>query len=356
MKILFLVPYPLGEAPSQRFRFEQYFKILFHRNISVTVQSFLNSQNWQTNYSNGNIIKKLNILTSGFARRFWVLTKVPASDFIFIHRETTPVGPPIIEWIIARIFKKKIIYDFDDAIWTTDKTDEGKVEKMMRWRSKVKSICKWAHKVSCGNEYLCDYARQFNHWVILNPTTIDTQFHAPDNHKKKDTEHITIGWTGSHSTLKYLNAIVPAILFLEQKYSQLRFLVIANQKPELNIKSLIFIPWSVSSEIEDLIKIDIGIMPLPDDEWSKGKCGFKLLQYMALGIVALASPVGVNTKIITERKNGFICANEQEWISNVEKLINDDKLRSFMGIQGRTLIDKHYSVSSNSANFLSLFD
>ncbi|PZR40044.1 MAG: group 1 glycosyl transferase, partial [Azospira oryzae] len=223
MKILFLVPYPLGEAPSQRFRFEQYFKILSNRGISCSTQSFLNSQNWQNMYRNGNLFKKISAVISGFLRRFYVLLEVPGYDFVFIHREAAPIGPPLIEWLIGKVMRKKIIYDFDDAIWASDNGKEGTLEKIIRWRRKVKNICKWSYKVSCGNEYLCHYARQFNSNVILNPTTIDTQhLHNPVLHKKEENlQKLVIGWTGSHSTLKYLNSIVPVIQSLEKKYPHL---------------------------------------------------------------------------------------------------------------------------------------
>ena len=357
MKILFLVPYPLGEAPSQRFRFEQYFKILSNRGISCRTQSFLNSQNWQNTYRNGNLFKKISAVISGFLRRFYVLLEVPGYDFVFIHREAAPIGPPLIEWLIGKVMRKKIIYDFDDAIWASDNGKEGALEKIIRWRRKVKNICKWSYKVSCGNEYLCHYVRQFNSNVILNPTTIDTQhLHNPVLHKKEEnSQKLVIGWTGSHSTLKYLNSIVPVIQSLEKKYPHLRFLVIANKKPELDICSLWFKPWSVASEIEDLTEIDIGIMPLPDDEWSKGKCGFKLLQYMALNIPAIAAPVGVNTKIIKQGENGFLCSSAEEWTSSIEHLIHHHELRLTMGQAGRSSVEKNYSVSSNSENFVSLF-
>jgi len=359
MKILFLVPYPLGEAPSQRFRFEQYFKILSGKSISFTVHSFLDSQNWQTVYSTGNGMKKAMILISGFAKRFWMLTKLSNYDFIFIHREAAPVGPPVIEWIITHVFKKQIIYDFDDAIWATDKVKEGKIEKIIRWRNKVKKICGWAYKVSCGNNYLCDYARQFNSNVVLNPTTIDTKsLHNPVlyEYKKDKIDRIIIGWTGSQSTLKYLESIVPTIQSLEKKYSEIQFLVIANKKPKLDIKSLVFVPWNIASEIPDLLQIDIGIMPLPDDEWSRGKCGFKALQYLALEIPAIISPVGVNSTIVTQDINGYFSSTADEWYNKIELLIKDKTLRTQLGKMGRQAVEQHYSVSSNTANFLALFD
>lgn len=357
MKILFLIPYPLKEAPSQRFRFEQYFDLLEAKNYSVTVQPFLNSHNGEIFFKSGRVLSKFIALLKGFLKRLFILFTVGQYDFVFIHREAAPVGPPVIEWLLAKVLRKKIIYDFDDSIWLTDKVNENRMEKAIRSRGKVKHICRWSYKVSCGNDYLCDYARKYNQRVVLNPTTIDTEhLHNPALYSQKNDHSIIIGWTGSHSTLKYLHPIVPIIQYLEQKYSQVKFLVIANKKPELNVKSLIFIPWSLQSEIEDLNKIDIGIMPLPDDLWANGKCGFKLLQYMALAKPALASPVGVNTQIIDEGINGFLCASDKEWIENIEKLIMDSQLRYRLGQEGRMAVEKRYSVLSNSENFLSLFE
>jgi glycosyltransferase involved in cell wall biosynthesis len=356
MKILLLVPYPPKQSPSQRFRFEQYFQILSANGHSHYLQSFLSSYYWRIIFNKGNLFRKTVAMLAGFVKRFFILFKIRSFDFVFIHREVAPIGPPIFEWLIANVFQKKIIYDFDDAIWSTDKKEEGKMEKIIRWRSKVKSICKWSYKVSCGNEYLCDYAKQFNSNVILNPTTIDTvHVHNPMLTVKERSNEINIGWTGSHSTLKYLNPIVPIIKSLEQKYPQLRFIVIANKKPELDIQSLVYIPWSITTEVEDLSIIDIGIMPLPDDEWSKGKCGFKLLQYMALNKPALASPVGVNARIIDEGINGYLCDSEESWITKLELLITNEELRQTLGKNGRKTVDKSYSISSNAANFLSLF-
>ena len=154
MKILFLVPYPLKESPSQRFRFEQYFNTLSSAGFSFTVQSFLSSRNWQVFYTNQSLVAKLSAIFVGLGKRLFILYRVPTYDFVFIHRELTPLGPPFFEWLIAYVFRKKIIYDFDDSIWLTDKIDESKFEKLLRWRSKVTLICKWSYRVSCVNTYL----------------------------------------------------------------------------------------------------------------------------------------------------------------------------------------------------------
>lgn len=357
MKILFIVPYPVANSPSQRFRFEQYFQTLQDNAIHFSVQSFLNDHGWTIIYQNGRSLSKLLILLKGFINRFLLLFRLPQFDFVFIHREASPLGPPIFEWIIAKIFRKKIIYDFDDAIWLTDRKNESILLRVVKWRSKVASICKWSYRVSAGNEYLCAYARQFNQNVVYNPTTIDTDHlhNAQLYNIEKDLNKIIIGWTGSHSTLKYLKEIEPALTILEKKYSQLELLVIADKPPILSLINVRFLPWSFETEIKGLLETDIGIMPLPDDEWAHGKCGFKALQYMALEIPAVISPVGVNTIIIESGNEGYFASTTSEWLHTLEVLINDAALRKRMGKNGRTKIINHYSVQSNSTTFLKLF-
>ncbi len=356
IKILFIVPYPLKKSPSQRFRFEQYFQLLRQCGFSFSVSSFLNSRNWQVFSKPGKPVGKLWAMMSGFVKRFLDLFHAPFYHFIFIHREATPIGPPVFEWILVYIFRKKIIYDFDDAIWLTDKKNESALERILKWRSKVKYICRWSFKVSCSNEYLCNYASAFNESVVYLPTTIDTTWHHnPAIHKikNKDSE-IIIGWTGSYSTLKYLKEIEMVLVEIRLQNPQVSFLIIGDLKPMLSIP-LRFMKWCPETEIQDLLYIDIGIMPLPDDEWTKGKGGFKCLQYMALKIPVVASRVGVNSKIVDHNVNGFLAVNSEEWKKYLLILIKDKKLRERMGVSGRKKVEGSYSVVSNSPVFLSLF-
>ncbi len=367
MKILFIVPYPTGEAPSQRFRFEQYFNSLSNKGYTYHISSFLTISNWKLFYKPGYAIKKLTALLQGFATRVLDCFKALRYDFVFIHREASPIGPPIFEWVIAKILRKKIIYDFDDAIWLTDKLNEGNIEKLVRWRSKVSSICKWSYRISCGNAYLADYAKRFNNNVIINPTTIDTELvHNPKNLKKSTVPNetnlqlnekpsVVIGWTGSHSTLKYLESLEEVLIKIELKYVQVSFVVIADRKPEMKLRRLNFIPWDKDSEAEDLYKLDVGIMPLPDDEWTKGKCGFKALQYMALGIPPVASPIGVNINIIQHGMNGYLAKTNEEWLHALTELIEQQELREKLGNEAIKTIKKYYSVNANKERFLNLF-
>jgi glycosyltransferase involved in cell wall biosynthesis len=212
---------------------------------------------------------------------------------------------------------------------------------------------KWANQITAGNAYLADYARQFNPNVQIVPTTIDTE-----NHHNIMTDHqsqeLTIGWTGTHTTMHYLDELVPVLKSLEQKYA-FTFLVISNQSNEYDLKSLSFVKWNKASEIEDLAKINIGVMPLKKDIWSEGKCGFKGLQYMALEIPTIMSPVGVNSTIVQNGINGFLVETQEEWYEVLEKLILDRSLRTQIGKAGKRRIDEAYSVLANQEKYLNLF-
>lgn len=356
LEILFLIPYPLDSAASQRFRFEQYLDVLKAQGFKVTIQSFLNTENWRIFYMTGRSHQKIIALVGGFFRRLCILPNLKSYDFIFVHREVTPVGPPFFEWVIAKLLRKKIIYDFDDAIWMPDNSRESAVLSFLKWRQKVRLICSWSHKVSCGNKYLGAFAERYSNSVVINPTTIDTHSHISGKREAASRSLLYIGWTGTHSTLKYLQLIEPALRKLQNNFQHVWFVVIADRKPELTLPRVVFVPWNKVTEVEDLRKIDIGVMPLHNSEWEEGKCGFKALQYMALEIPPVVSPVGVNKDIVENGKNGFFATTEEEWYNVLEILINDEALRVRIGSAGKKTVVSDFSIQSNTATFLSLFE
>ena len=354
MKILFIVPYPTGQAASQRFRFEHYYNLMKEKNIEFHISSFLDLKTWNILYKPGNHFRKFFGIVKGYGRRFGDVFSSAKYDYVFIHREFSPVGPPVLEWMLAKIFQKKIIYDFDDAIWIPNNSEHNSYAYYLKRFSNTQTLCKWAYKVSCGNEYLCNFARLYNKNVVYNPTVIDMDNHhneIAEVHKEK----FVIGWTGSHSTITYLNEIEPVISELEKKYD-FEFHVISDKKPAFSLKSLVFKQWKKETEIDDLLQFSVGLMPLTNDQWAQGKCGFKALQYMSLGIPALVSPVGVNTKIVDHDMNGFLCNNSDEWKNNLVSLMSDKNLLLKLSSQARPKIEKYYSVKSNENNFLELFN
>lgn len=285
---------------------------------------------------------------------FQALFVVPFYDFVFVQREASPLGPPVFEWIAAKVWRKKLIFDFDDAIWIPNNSSDSRLIAWLKAFWKVKYLCRWAYKVSAGNDYLADYARHHSNRVLIIPTVIDTEKMFVASTLSHEGIPV-VGWTGSHSTLKYLRLIESVLLQLEKEVD-FSFLVIADKKPALSLKNWQFLAWNTTTEIADLQRMDIGVMPLTADSWSEGKCGFKLIQYLGLGIPAVASPVGVNKKIIAHGENGFLAESEVEWKEALFALLTNSELRKKFGQHGRSVVEAQYSLSSQEKVFLSLFN
>ena len=357
LRILFLTPYPSGKAPSQRFRFEQYLDILTAHGHQYRLAPFLSEATWHILYQPGLALQKGLGILGGFGRRLSHVLAAPAYDFVFVHREAAPLGPPVFEWLLTNVLRKRVIYDFDDAIWLANTSEANRIAAGLKFHQKVASICRWAYKNSCGNTYLATYAKQYNPRAVVNPTTIDTVHLHNQVRDQQGPGPLVIGWTGTHSTLKYLHPIVPVLAQLEAEGLEFEFRVISNQPPEFDqpLRSLRFVPWQKATEIADLLTFHVGLMPLEDDPWAKGKCAFKALQYMALGIPALVSPVGMNTEVVQDDYNGYICRTPDDWHQRLRQLLLDAAHRQALGAAARATIEQHYSVVANTPNFLTLF-
>jgi len=351
--IHFWVPYPQKVAPSQRFRVELFLPLLEKEGYRYEMLSFLDQQAWDILYKKGNTLQKAWGTIKGFFRRTGHLFRSKKADFIFLHREAAPIGPPVFEWLLARVFQKKIIHEFDDAIWIPGGEKISFFKKWIKAAWKVKYIIKWSYKVVGGNDFLCNYARKYNPAVIRIPTVVDTERGHFILRDQQQIEKIVIGWTGSHTTLHNLEEIEHIIPEL-RKEIDFDFLIISNKPPDWKF-DFIFKRWEAATEQEDLLRMHIGVMPLKKGAWFEGKCGFKLIQYLACGIPAVASPVGVNAEIVLHQQCGFIANNDTEWKEYLKTLIRDASLRSAMGIKGREHIEKNYSLTSASGLFLELF-
>ena len=304
-------------------------------------------------YKSPSVARKTWAVILGYGRRLADLFRVWSYDFIYIHREATPVGPPFFEWVVSRLFRKKVIYDFDDAIWVPTMSEHNRKFRFARSFSKIGKICRWSWLVTVGNRFLADYAGRFSKNVKVIPTVVDTEG-VHNRMQEQDTNSPNIGWTGSFTTLPYLNTVIPVLQRLQERFA-FTFIVIADRDPQLPLKNYRFIYWNRETETEDLLRFHIGLMPLTDTEISRGKCGFKAIQYMSLGIPPVVSPVGVNTEIVDTDINGFICAEEKEWELALEKLLTDGELRKRLGREARKKIEQSYSVISTKELFLANF-
>ena len=353
MKILLLIPAPRNSNPSQRFRFEQYLDLKENEGLEFVFKPFFSVKTWKILHLKANKINKILGTLFGFIRRFSLLFSVPRYDYVFVHREAAPIGPPIIEWIIAKIFRKKIIYDFDDSIWLSISSEANPLSALIKCTWKVKKICRYSYIVSAGNEFLASYARNYCKDVRVIPSVVNTEI-AHNKLKNQSDSPLVIGWTGTYTNLKYLNLVIPAISKLQQRYDFI-FMLIGNKDPEFKDIKYTYLPWKAATEIEDLLRFNIGIMPLEDTEIEKGKCAFKAIQYMSLGIPAVVSPVGANCEVVENGVNGYWADSENDWYKYLELLLTDTLLRIEMGKKGREKVKASYSVEATKNQFFNLF-
>lgn len=351
--IQFIIPAEIGISPGQRFRFEHYLSILEERGFKIKISPFYNITSWNSLYQKKQYLNKFLAVTNGMLRRVVDTFTSIKYDYIYIYREASPLGPPIFEWVLFKIFKKKIIYDFDDAIWVPQTSTYNKNILHLKWYSKIKLICSWSYRVSVGNDFLKEYAEKYAKSVRVIPTVVDTK-KKHNQLQRHDATIPAVGWTGTFSTLKYLEIILPAIVNLQKKY-EFNFFVIADVDPKPNLKNYTFIKWNKETEISDILRFHIGVMPLINDDISRGKCGFKAIQYMSLGIPAVVSPIGVNSTIIENGVNGYLCHNIEDWIKSIEILLVDSQLRETIGIQARIQIETLYSVEATTEQFINQF-
>lgn len=353
-RILFIAQHRPNRSPSQRFRFEQYLSHLADNGYDHEFSFLINAEDDMVLYSKGNLDKKARIMAKSFQKRQNDVKRLDEFDIVFVQREAFMTGTTLFERKFAKS-KAKLIFDFDDSIWLSNVSDANRKLNFLKDPKKTSRIIKLSDQIIAGNEYLADYARQFNSEVSIIPTTIDTEAYRPEGESVGDT--VTIGWSGSITTIQHFSEAIPVLTRIKEKYGEgvkIKVIGDCNYRHEpLGVQGQ---PWRADTEIADLCEMDIGIMPLPDDEWAKGKCGLKGLQYMALSIPTIMSPVGVNTEIIEHGKNGMLASSTDEWFDALSQLIDDAALRKQIGEAGRQTVEDKYSVHAHVRSYLDVFD
>jgi glycosyltransferase involved in cell wall biosynthesis len=352
MHVLALMPALYNTSPSQRYRLEQWEPHLRERGVKITYAPFEDEELHALLYKPGSLAKKIKHVTRGLSGRWSLLRKVKDYDLVYILREAALLGPPVFERLIHQR-GVPIVFDFDDAIFVSYRSPSNGYLSYLKFASKTKTICRISSHVMVGNPYLAQYAKQVNDRVTVIPTTIDTEkYHLPQRTEKSGP--IVIGWTGSHSTVQHLDTLRGALKKLAQRES-FRLRVIGTSTydcPPVDVEAM---KWRAETERDDLVAIDIGVMPLPEDRWSIGKCGLKALQFMAMGIPTICSPVGVNKDIIQDDQNGFLAATEDEWVDKLSRLIRSHELRQRLGQAGRVTVEEKYSAITQTPRVYEIF-
>jgi len=342
LRVLALSPVPY-EGAGCRFRIAQYIPYLATQGIDVTVAPFYSRQLFELVYDRRRYARKASLFLTQALSRIGTVVRAGGYDAIWIYREAFPVGPPVLESLL-RALGRPLVYDFDDAVFLPNTSEANRYVGALKYPQKIGRIIRACDEVIAGNEYLAAYARKFNASVHVIPTAVDTSVFEPRSDTRPADDPPVVGWIGTPTTAMYLSAIVPALTALAR--TDTFVFRVSGTGEDVSVPGVrIDQPsWSLDREVELFNTCDVGVYPLPDDDWARGKCGFKAIQFMACGVPVVASPVGVNREIIEDGVNGFLADSTAEWQDKIARLLSGSDLRTRMATAARRTIAERYSL------------
>lgn len=348
LRVLALVPYPLGTTPSQRYRLEQWAPTLAREHaIDVRFAPFADERLGAVLSRPGHLPAKAWGMARATVARLAHLRAAVDHDVLVVHRAAYWAGPAWLERTVATS-GRPYVFDFDDAIWLRHTSGANAFFDRLKFPGKTAALCRDAAVVVTGSAYLAEYARAHAEDVRVVPSSIDTD--AYDVRPRPNDARAVVGWTGSGTSLTHLEAFGDVLrALLQARPVELR--VVSSRPPDLPGVPVTFRAWTPATEVEEVRAFDIGIKPQPDDAWSRGKCAMKELQYMALGIPAVCSPIGGSNESIADGVNGFLAATPGEWIAALTRLVDDPALRARVGAAGRRTVEERYSARASASAF-----
>jgi glycosyltransferase involved in cell wall biosynthesis len=334
-----LVPYPPEVAASQRFRIEQWREPLRAEGVEIDLFPFADHRLMGLLYGAGRPMAKGLALAAAFAQRLVALATLRAYDVLVVHRAAALVGPALLERALAA--RHAIIFDFDDAIFLSHTTRVNRRYGWLKCSGKTAAICRLSAHVIAGNDYLASYARPHNARITVIPSSVDTERYGPAAGPRSGP--LVIGWMGTATSQTHLELFAPMLRALSGARGR-EIRVVSDRRPVLPGVEVIWRPWSSATELDELRAFDIGIMPMPDDAWSEGKCAMKALLYMAVGVPVVASAVGMNREVICHGENGLLAGSSEDFQAAVEMLAQNPGLRRRLGEAGRETVESRYSM------------
>jgi glycosyltransferase involved in cell wall biosynthesis len=346
-----LASYPV-EAAATRYRLEQYVAPLAERGISMTIHPFIDAQVFAGLYRRKSWPRTaLGLMKSSIGRLADLMT-VRKADLIFVQREAMMFGPPLFEWLTSRAMKRPMVLDLDDATYVPYISPTyGGIGKTLKWFSKTDDLIRWAKVVICGNSSIAEYVSSKGAQTRIIPTVVDTEIFRPAQRAASDSG-VVLGWVGTHSSFPYLQKIFPMLADLAQRY-RIRLKIVGAGKDDVSIPGVAVenLPWKLEREVQDFQSLDIGLYPIDEtlySGWASGKSGFKAIQYMAVGVPYVATPIGGSGEIGEVGATHFFAETPDEWHSALEKLIVDPERRRMMGQTGRQHVLKHYGLQDQA--------
>lgn len=350
MRVAVWTPETKDVTPGQRFRIEQWERFLHREGFDLTYFPFLDASTAALLKRGGHELTKAVRVTGCLLRRLRLATTTTGFDLVYVFRETALLGPAVAERVLLRR-GLPFVFDFDDSVWIRYRSLANVFWSYLRCPGKTAVTCRLARHVMAGNDTLAEYARRHAPAVSVVPTTIDTDLYVPPPAKRDPG--VVIGWMGSYSTGPYLELLRAVLPRLARRF-RFRFLAVGAREFEVDGVDIEVRPWRLETELQDLGQLDIGVMPLPDAPWERGKCGLKALQYMALGVPAVVSPVGVNRSIIAHGRNGLLADTEEDWERELGRLLADESLRRRLGHGGRLTVERDFSARVHAPRVASI--
>ncbi len=349
MRVLALMSYPT-EAAATRFRVQQLVDPLRHLGIDVEVRPLLDTKTFRGLYDRGRAGSTARRVGLAHVRRLGDVVEARRSDVVLLQREAALLGPPLIELILDAVGRRPIVLDLDDPTWVSyDSPTFGRLGRLLKWPGKADWLIDRAAVVTCGSQAIADHVAGRGTAARIVPTVVDTEVFRPRVGARSPGPPV-VGWIGSHSTAPYLTRIAPA-LTQAATGAGLRMLVIGAGSASVEVTGVPVEerPWSLEREVSDFQSLDVGLYPLADDDWARGKSGFKAIQYLACGVPFVVSPIGATRHIGVSGTTHLEARSHEEWAAAVQRLTTDAPLRAAMGAAGRSHALQHYTVAHVAA-------
>lgn len=351
MKVLALASYPM-EAAATRYRLTQFVAPLAERGITLNVRPFLDSRVFSSLYQPAEWPRTTAGLAAAAVRRLGDIWHAHQADALLVQREAMMLGPPVIEWLATKASRCPMVLDLDDATYVSYSSPTyGRLGSWLKWFGKTDRLIGWAKTVTCGNRMIAEYVEGKGGQAVVIPTVVDTKRFCPPPRaaRRRAVGPPVLGWVGTHSTYPYLESILPVLEELARSHS-FRLRVVGSSREAVNVSGVAVenMKWSLEREIEDFQSFDVGLYPIAADQWSAGKSGFKAIQYMAVGIPYVVSPVGVCSEIGEAGRTHFCASSPDEWHTALQRLLASEGLRQTMGEAGRRHALKHYTVEAQA--------
>lgn len=352
MKVLALASYPI-EAAATRYRLAQFVDPLAERGITLTICPFLDSKLFASLYQWGQLPRTAFGLMRAGLKRLKDVLAAQRADVLLVQREAMNFGPPLLEWLSARALNRPMVLDLDDATYISYTSPTyGRLGSAFKWFGKTDDLIRWASVVTCGNRSIAEYVRGKGKRAVIIPTVVDTDCFRPLARTDEDRLPV-LGWVGTHSTFPFLQSIFPALEELRRTHPfKLKVVGAGTSDVKLQGVEIENLGWSLEREIEDFQSFDIGLYPIDVDrygiDWAEGKSGFKAIQYMAVGIPYVVTPIAACAEIGEAGVTHLAASTQDEWRAALARLIEDKEARLRMGEAGRRHALEHYTVAAQA--------